>query len=193
MLEKFKYYAIIMNMKKYLYLIFNFITIGYSFWYASLGGFVGNKGALSKIGLIHHGLFIVWGALTYLSLAIGIHIGYSKTKFKFYRYLLLVSLVGMVLTLAFRFDYSLQLDYWLHCIGSLGFSVITGINVFLLFLLTKKEAFTMITGGILFADLVLLIIFKETAIIELFPIISGIIMLTINSFSKEESKIEVKR
>lgn len=177
-------------MKRAFYLLLVLGTIIYSFYYASLGGFVGNEGALSKIGLTHHVLFSIWGALTYITLSIGIIIGYKKTKYSFYKHLLIISLVGMVLTLCFDFLYDDKLNYWMHCIGSLTFSAVTGLNVFLLFILSKKKLLSIICGGILLIDFILLLIFKETAIIELFPIISGLIMLTINAMVKERTKIE---
>lgn len=180
-------------MKKVFNAVLIIITILYSIWYAGLGGFVGNKGALSKIGLEHPVLFAVWGILTYFSLAYSITLGFRKTKYKFYIPLLILSFVGMVLTLTCEFDYANHTQYVLHCIGSLGFSIITGTCVFLLFLVSRARVLPVACGIILITDLVLLIIFKETAIIELFPIISGYILLYIFNHIREKSKVEIKR
>lgn len=179
-------------MKKLICLLSSVIAIVYSIGYASLGGFNGNSGALSKIGLQHPILFAVWGILTYFALAFNIILGFKKTKYKFYIILLIISLIGMVLTLCFDFDYSKHSEYMLHCIGSLTFSAITGITVFLLFLLSRSYVLTAASGIILVTDLILLIIFKETAFIELMPIFAGYIMLGIHNLEKEKRLVEIK-
>ena len=61
-----------------------------------------------------------------------------------------------------------------------------GITVFLLFLLSKSYILAAISGVVLIADLVLLLIFKETAIIELMPIFTGYILMSIHNFKKEK-------
>lgn len=179
-------------MKKMICLLLSTVAGIYSIYYASIGGFIGNKGALSKIGLEHPILFFIWGTLTYFALAFNIIIGFKKTKYKFYIALLIISLIGMVLTLCFDFDYDKHTEYILHCIGSLTFSAVTGITVFLLFLLNKSYILTAVSGAILITDLVLLIIFKETAMIELMPIFAGYIMLCINNLKKEKKSVEIK-
>jgi hypothetical protein len=179
-------------MKKTICVASSIVAIIYSLFYASFGGFVGNSGALSKIGLTHPILFCIWGILTYFALSFNITVGFMRTKYKLLSLLLIVSLVGMILTLTCDFDYSKHTQYILHCIGSLGFSAVTGITVFLLFLLTKKYILTIVSGAILITDLVLLIIFKETAIIELMPIFAGYIMLCIHNLTKEKTLVEVK-
>ena len=179
-------------MKKFLCIILNFAAIVYSLIYGSLGGFSGNDGALSKIGLSHPVLFVIWGALTCGALFFNIALGFMKTKYKFYIILLAIAFVGMVLTVSCDFDYSKHTEYLLHCIGSLGFSIITGVTVFLLFLLKRNYIFTVITAVILVGDTVLLIIFKETALIELVPIIAGLIMLTADNLRKERRAVEIK-
>ncbi|MGN0528277.1 MAG: hypothetical protein ACI4IE_04015, partial [Eubacterium sp.] len=83
-----------------------------------------------------------------------------------------------------------------HCIGSLTFSAVSGITVFLLFLLNFKKSFmfkvfTCITGVILVVDLICLFIFKETGLIEALPIFAGYIMLMITNFRRE--KIEITK
>ena len=172
-------------MKKLFCLLTSIIAAVYSIGYASIGGFVGNSGALSKIGLEHPVLFSVWGLLTYSALALNIVIGFRKTKYKFYIALLIISLIGMLLTIGFDFDYDKHSEYMLHCIGSLTFSAVTGITVFLLFLLSKSYTLTI-------SDLILLIIFKETAMIELMPIFAGYIMLCIHNLKKEKEPVEIK-
>lgn len=185
-------YAIIKFMKNYLCLIFSIAAGIYSLFYANLGGFKGNTGALSKIGLTHPVLFAIWGAITCAALFANIIVGFKKTKFKFYVYLIAVAAIGMILTISFDFDYNDQLNYWLHCIGSMTFSIVMGITVFLLFLLSKNYIFTAASAIILITDLILLIIFKETAIIELFPILSGLIMMVIHNMRKERKAVEIK-
>lgn len=146
---------------------------------------MGNKGALSKIGLTHPVLFAVWGIITSAALFFCVIVGYSKTKYKFHIFFLAAAAAGMLLTLCFDFDYSKQLKYWLHCIGSMTFSVTMGIVIFLLFLVSKKYLSAAVSAAIMLIDLVFLIIFKETAIIELAPIFAGLIMLNIHNSRKE--------
>lgn len=179
-------------MKKILCILPCIVAAVYSLVYASLGGFKGNSGALSKIGLEHPILFAVWGILTVLALSLNLIIGFAETKYKFYIILLAAALIGMILTLCFDFDYNKHNEYVLHCIGSLTFSAIMGITVFLLFLLTKNYLFTFISAGILILDLMLLIIFKETAFIELMPIFAGYIMLCIHNTQRKRETINVK-
>ena len=168
------------------------ISTAYSVFYAGIGGFKGNDGALSKIGLEHPVLFAIWGILTCIALFFCIFIAYTDTKFKFHYPMLLIAFVGMILTICCDFDYDLKLQYWLHCIGSMTFSIVSGLTVFMLFLLKKDYIFTVITGGILITDLVLLIIFKETAFIELMPIFAGFVMLCIHNLRREKETVEIK-
>ena len=98
----------------------------------------------------------------------------------------------MILTLCCDFDYDIKIQYWLHCIGSMTFSIVSGITVFMLFLLKRDYVLTSITGVILIADLILLLIFKETALIELMPIFAGYILLNIHNMRREKSLIEIK-
>ena len=70
-------------------------------------------------------------------------------------------------------------------------SAIMGINVFLSFFLTKKYLFALISAVILVLDLIMLIIFKETALIEIVPIFAGYIMLTINNLKEGKEKVGV--
>lgn len=179
-------------MKKFILVSLSLITTVYSLWYASLGGFAGNSGALSKIGLEHPILFAVWGILTYVTLAFGIIIGLKNVKYKLFIILLMIALIGMGLTLCFDFDYDKHTQYMLHCIGSLTFSAVMGITVFLLFLISKSYYLAAVSGIILITDVVFLIIFKETAVIELAPIFSGYIMLCIHNLRKEKEHIEIK-
>lgn len=180
-------------MKKLLNILLILLTMIYSIWYSSLGGFRGNAGALSTIGLEHRVLFAIWGVMTYITLTVNIIIGFKKTKFRFYIPLLVLSAMGMILTLTCRFEYKYYYEYLLHCIGSMSFSIITGITVLSLFISRKRIGLSIICTVILLTDLVLLLIFKETAIIELFPIFSGYIMLGILNFKKEKALIEAKR
>lgn len=179
-------------MKKLICLLSCLVATAFSLYYSSLGGFAGNKGALSKIGLTHPVLFFIWGILTLFALSYNLIIGFSKTKHKFYIILLIIASVGMIMTLSFDFDYNNHIQYTLHCIGSLTFSATMGITVFSLFLLTKKYILTIISGIILIGDLILLIIYKETAFIELMPIFAGYIMLSVNNCRREKKLVEIK-
>ena len=94
----------------------------------------------------------------------------------------------MALTLACDFDYAKQTEYLLHCAGSLTFSVLTGVCVFVLFLLNYKRSkpyavFTYIIGTILIVDLILLILFKQNALIETVPVIFALVTLPIVNFT----------
>lgn len=168
-------------MRKIICVLLCVISAVYSIWYADLGGFTGNDGALSKIGLEHPVLFAIWGILTTTALVVNITAGFIKTKYKFFIVLLIIAAIGMAMTLLFDFDYDTKPDYYLHCVGSLTFSAVMGVTVFLLFLLKKSYILATLSGIILFGDLMLLIIFKETAIIELAPIFAGYIMLSVHN------------
>lgn len=179
-------------MKNFICPALSIIAAVYSVCYASLGGFKGNSSAMSKIGLEHPILFAVWGVLTFIALAVNIIIGYRKTKYKFYIALLILSLIGMALTILCDFDYDKYGEYILHCAGSLTFSAVMGITVFLLFLLSRSYVLAAVSGVLLVADFILLIIYKETAFIELMPIFSGYILLYIHNMKKEKILVETK-
>lgn len=179
-------------MKKFILMALSIVTMVYSLWYASLGGFIGNSGALSKIGLEHPILFALWGLLTYAALSFGILSGLKNLKPKLFILLLLIALIGIILTLCFDFDYNKHTQYLLHCTGSLTFSAVMGVTVFLLFFLSKSYYLAAVSAAILITDLILLIIFKETAFIELMPIFSGYIMLNIHSLREEKKHIAIK-
>lgn len=167
------------------------VVSAYTIWYMSLGDITANSGALSKIGLEHPVLFAVWGAATYALLYLLIHTAFKKyTDYKFYHWLMAVSGVGMILTLTCDFDYDKRLQWFLHCAGSLTFSAVTGITVFLFFLLCAKKdkiflVITFIVGAVLLGDTVFLIIFKETALIETVPIFVGYAVLNLTLYKKE--------
>lgn len=142
-----------------------------------------NSGALSKIGLVHRTYFVIWGMLTILALFYNIIIAYRRyTENRAYIPLLTISAIGMAMTLIFDFDFGKKPDYYLHCVGSLTFSVVTGVTIFILFAICCKtdkifKVFTFITAGILIADLICLLIFKENALIEVIPVFAGYLML----------------
>jgi presenilin-like A22 family membrane protease len=96
---------------------------------------------------------------------------------------LIIAIIGMILTLSFDFDFDKKTDYYLHCIGSLTFSVVMGVTIFILFVICYNKDkifrfFTFVTAGILLVDLVCLIIFKENALIEVIPVFAGYVMLS---------------
>lgn len=185
------------EMKKIVSTGLSLISFIYTIWYMSYSNPIYNRGALSKIGLVHHNEFVIWGVLTFLALSFNIIIAYKeKTKTKIYIPLLIISGIGMGLTLAFDFDYYKVPDYYFHCAGSLAFSVIMGVTIFVLFaLLYKKDklykTFTYITGTILIIDLICLLIFKETGLIEAIPIFAGYLLLGITNVRRD--KVEAIR
>lgn len=184
-------------MKKGIALILCFVSFIYTVWYMHFGVAYKNSGALSKIGLSHRGYFIIWGALTFTALAYGIIIAFRRyTKTRIYVPLLVISAVGMMLTLAFDFDFDKKVHYYLHCSGSLTFSAVMGITVLLLFLLCFNQSavfrlFAFITSAILISDLICLLIFKETALIEVLPVFAGYIMLCIINLRRD--RVEIKQ
>lgn len=181
-------------MKKIIGIVFSAIATLYTIWYMHFGVPYKNSGALSKIGLSHHNLFVVWGLLTLFALCYNTTIAYRRyTKTKAHIPLLAIASIGMALTLIFNFDYNLKPDYYLHCVGSLAFSVIMGITIFVLFALCYKEfkTFMFITGAILIIDLICLLIFKETGLIEALPIFAGYLLLGIVNTRRD--KVEIKR
>ena len=173
------------------------VSTAYTIWYMHFAPPYKNVGALSKIGLEHPVYFAIWGVLTYFSLTLALTLAYKKyTKTKAYIPLLVVSGIGMALTLTNDFDFDKKVQYYLHCTGSLMFSAVTGITVFLLFLICFKKGaifkiFTVASGVILTVDLICLLIFKETGLIEALPIFAGYIMLSAVNLRRE--KIETTR
>lgn len=184
-------------MKRWITPILSVVTIFYTVWYMHFGVPYKNDGALSTIGLSHHNAFVVWGVLTMLTFGVGIIIAYKSTlKTRIYIPMLLVSVLGMTLTLCFDFDYDIKPDYYFHCVGSLLFSVVTGVVIFVLFLLNYKrnamfKIFTYLTAVILLVDFVLLLIYKETGFIEIVPVFAGYIMLSLTNFRRE--RVEATR
>lgn len=176
-------------MTKKILIITSLAAISLTLWLMHFGSITDNSGALSKTGLNHPVLFTVWGTITYIALHANTLYGLKKIKKlnKLFCTLSAFAGVGMLLTLACDFDYSLRIQYYFHCVGSLAFSAVTGIMVFILFLFQFNKnrfyrAFTIIIGLILFIDLILLIIYQETALIEAVPIIFGLIILPIFNF-----------
>lgn len=182
-------------MKKTICTFLSTASILLTLWLMHYASLIENSGALSKTGLKHPVLFAIWGIITYSALHLNIIFGLqkiSKTN-KIYYFLSATAGVGMLLTVSCDFDYSLRIQYYLHCAGSLAFSAITGILVFILFLYQFHKnniykLFTIIIGSILIIDLILLIIFQETALIEAVPIIFGLIVLPIFNFYIKEKE-----
>lgn len=165
--------------------ILSAVSAVYTLWYLHFDKPWTNDGAISSIGLAHRALFAVWGALTFAALATAVTLGYRTFhKTKLYLPLLATCGLGMVLTVSCRFEYHRHTEYILHCGGSLAFSVLMGVTVFLLFLLGWKKhmifkIFSLLTAAIMLTDGVLLCIFKETGLIETLPIFAGYLMLGI--------------
>ena len=183
-------------MKRTISCVLSAIATAYTIWYMHFGTPYKNSGALSKIGFEHHGL-LPSPIPSQIPLAMAITLAYQKyLKTKAYIPLLAISGIGMILTLTNDFDYDNKVQYFLHCTGSLTFSAVTGITIFLLFLLNYKKGrifkiFTYITVIILIADLICLLIFKETGLIEALPIFAGYLLLGIVNLRRE--KVELTR
>ncbi len=183
-------------MKKAIICIISFSAAAYTAWFMQFGSLTANSGALSKTGLRHPVLFAVWGISAYAALLLnGIYI-YNKgtKKFKsFFISLGAIAFVGIALTLIFKFDYDLRLQYYLHCAGSLVFSVSAGTAIFFLFLINfKKNLFyaflTVIIGLILLTACICLFIFKENALIEGLPVIFALISMPCAILHKRKTK-----
>lgn len=182
-------------MKEKILMLLSAAAIIYTIWYMHFGELTTNAGALSKTGLRHPVYFAIWGALTYTALHYGIFYTQSLLcKIHKYQYALsAIALLGMILTITCRFDYSLKAEYYLHCSGSLCFSALTGISVFSVFLINFKKSnyfkvFTFIIGLILICDTVLLLIYKETALIEAIPVLFGLIILPATALKYRDIK-----
>ena len=182
-------------MKEKTLILSSAIAIIYTIWYMHFGELTTNAGALSKTGLRHPVYFAIWGLLTYTALHFGILYTQSLLyKIQKYQYALsAIALLGMILTITCRFDYSLKAEYYLHCAGSLCFSALTGISVFSVFLINFKKSnyfkvLTIIIGLILIVDLVLLLIYKETALIEAIPVLFGLIILPVTALKYRDIK-----
>lgn len=177
--------------------LLSIIATIYTIFYMNLGTVYDNSGALSKIGIEHKFLFVIWGILTTSALTFAICLAYKKyCKTKIHLVLITASIIGMILTLCFDFDYEIKTSYYLHCIGSLTFSVAMGLNIFIFYFLNRKKEllfriFTVLTATILIADLVCLIIFKETALIETIPVFAGYILLGTTNLRRD--KVEINR
>lgn len=177
-------------MKKYFLIAVSFLAAIFTIWYMNFGSLTDNSGALSVTGLDHPVYFTIWGVLTFTGIYGNLLLSYKKLIPNIYfQYIFFVlSAIGMFLTLICDFDYSIYIQYILHCIGSMLFSVSTGICVFLLFFLNYKRnklfsVFTYIIGSILIIDLILLLIFKENALIEAVPVLFALIILPVLNFS----------
>lgn len=183
------------ELRKYISTVSCIVAAIYTVWYMHFGTAYKNEGALSTIGLERRGYFVIWGVLTIAALCINITLAYKRyTKTKAYIPLLVISATGMIMTLCFDFDFDEKVQYYLHCAGSLIFSAVTGITVFVLFLLNFKKgkifkAFTVITAVILLGDFVLLLIYQETGLIETVPIFAGYIMLAV--INTRSDKVEI--
>lgn len=177
-------------MKKAILISLSVAALVYTLWYMHFGSLTDISGALSTIGLAHPVAFTIWGVLTFAALYSNILYAYAELsrKHKFQYFLCGASAIGMTLTLTCDFDYAKQTEYLLHCAGTIAFSVLTGICVFVLFLLNYKRsklfsAFTYIIGAILIVDLIMLIIFKQNALIETVPVIFALITLPVMNFT----------
>ncbi|MDE5670807.1 MAG: hypothetical protein K2I14_05025 [Eubacterium sp.] len=177
-------------MRKALIIAVSAIAVIFTLWYMHFGSLTENSGALSVTGLSHPVYFTIWGILAFCGIFSNLFLAYKQLlpKYRFQNLLFAMSAIGMILTLAFDFDYSLYVQYILHCFGSLLFSVSTAACVFLLFFLNFSKSkmfkiFTYIIGAVLIIDLGMLLIFKETALIEAVPVLFALIILPVLNFT----------
>ena len=154
------------------------------------------EGALSKSGIVHPVYFTIWGILTFTALYSNVFSLYSKhvRKYRWKRLVIplsAVAAIGMMLTLACRFGKEFGFEYYLHCAGSLAFSIITSVIVFTYYLLNCKRhwiysAATIVIGLLLITDLVFLIICKQNALIEAVPILFALIAMPLTLIIDKE-------
>lgn len=177
-------------MRKAFIIVISVLAVLFTLWYVHFGSLTENSGALSVTGLSHPVYFTIWGILTFCGIFSNLLLAYKKflPKQNFQYIFFVLSAVGMILTLAFDFDYSLYFQYILHCLGSLLFSVSTAGCVFLLFFLNFGKSkmfkiFTVIIGAVLIIDLGMLLMFKETALIEVVPVLFALIILPVLNFT----------
>ena len=75
--------------------------------------------------------------------------------------------------------------------GSLAFSVLSGGAIFLCFLFSFKkgrfwQCVTVFWAALMIGDLILLLIYKETGLIEAMPVLTGVVLLNIAIYQKEK-------
>ncbi len=176
-------------MKNTINCILSACAVAFTVWFMHFGEITTIEGALSKSGIIHPVYFAIWGVLTFSALYCNIFSLYRKNLSKnvlkrFTVPLSAVASVGMAITLTCRFDKIYGFEYYLHCAGSLAFSIITSVVVFTYYLLNFKKhifygASTIIIGVLLITDLIFLIIYKQNALIEAIPILFALIIMPV--------------
>ncbi len=165
---------------------------GFTILYMQFADPYTNAGALSAIGLDHPVLFALWGTVTYGVLYLLLYTIYNRQKRRGLCHgLLLPAGVGMALTVCCPFDFVRHTLWLLHCIGSLTFSVLSGIAIFLCFLFSfEKGRFwqyaSVFWAALMIVDLILLLIYKETGLIEAVPVLIGVVLLNIAIYQKEK-------
>lgn len=181
-------------MKKSIIIIISAAAFVYTIWYMHFGELTTIEGALSKTGIIHPFLFAIWGTLVYAALYLNIFYLYLLLNKNWLKALIPLSAfgaIGMLLTLTCRFGKEFGFEYYLHCGGSLAFSIITSVIVFTLYLLNSKKhwlykAATITTGILLITDLVFLIIYKQNALIEAVPILFALVIMPVTILINKE-------
>lgn len=167
------------------------ISCLYTIWYMQLGDIFENSGALSTIGLTHPVLFAIWGVLAQSAMLANICTMYMRAGIhkNFYKVLLILSTLGMGMTLLFPFDYDMRPYYFLHCTGAFLFTGANGCAILIYYLLRRKErpAFWALFGcgcAVLAASLILLLITKETAFNETLPLFGAFVLFTATNATK---------
>lgn len=179
-------------MKKFLLSLFSLLYISFTVWYLHFADPTTNDGALSAIGRQHPVWFAIWGLYTFAVLFLLLAPLYRSIRRLPVCYgLLLPAGVGMALTVGCPFDGERHTLWLLHCIGSLTFSVCSGAAVFLCFCLRFSQgrywqSASVLWAVLMFSDFVLLLIFKETGLIEAVPILVGVVLLNIAIYLRKK-------
>lgn len=179
-------------MKKVWISLLSVFYAAFTIWYMHFTDPRTNAGALSTIGLDHPALFAIWGVGTYAVLYLLLYTLYNRqNRRRLCRGLLLAAGVGMVLTVCCPFDFQRHTLWLLHCIGSLTFSTLSGIAIFLCFLFLSKKRRAWLCAAVFWAalligDFILLLIYKETGLIEAVPVLIGVALLNIAIYQKEK-------
>ncbi len=190
-------------MKKYILAAISFAAFAYTIWFMHFGELTTIEGSLSKTGINHTFLFAIWGIITFTALYLNVFTLFSEhiKKYswkKFYFTMMLLSATGMALTLSCRFGYEFGAEYYLHCAGSLTFSILTSVIVFTYYMLNFRRhrlyaIATIVIGVLLITDMIFLIAYKQNALIEAVPILFGLFIMPLTLFIDKEKDYASQR
>ena len=104
-------------MRKAFIIVISVLAVLFTLWYMHFGSLTENSGALSVTGLSHPVYFTIWGILTFCGIFSNLLLAYKKflPKQNFQYIFFVLSAVGMILTLAFDFDFLFQLQVVFSC------------------------------------------------------------------------------